>query len=152
MFIYSIIKDKYIQLQRPFNFKYVCFKYIFIKQRNFRMYKLFKKKIEFWNINHYYSRLIYTTDELGLEYNLSTFIRIMNLKDNDHLLIDSNNFYETKIYCFSYINRNIIKVFKMYIEGFCLSKNNTLFVIKKDHILLFNIKKEKLFKINRLNN
>ena len=39
----------------------------------------------------------------------------------------------------------------MYIEGFCLSKNNTLFVIHKyKHICLFDVKKGKLFKINRL--
>lgn len=150
IYIYTIIKDKDIQLQNhlisnisPLN--------IFLL--NSKILGIFSslKKIEFWSINHY-QKWIYTTNSLPIEFYPDKFASIINLKDNDHILIDSSNKIDNKIYLFSYINRTVIKMFNTsYTYGYCFSKNNTLFVIHKyKHICLFDVKKGKLFKINRL--
>ena len=150
IYIYTIIKDKDIQLQNhlisnisPLN--------IFLL--NSKILGIFSslKKIEFWSINHY-PKWIYTTNSLPIEFYPNKFTSIINLKDNDHILIDSSNKIDNKIYLFSYINRTVIKMFNTsYTYGYCFSKNNTLFVIHKyKHICLFDVKKGKLFKINRL--
>ena len=149
IYIYNIIKDKDIQLQNHLISNIIPIK-IFLLNKKILGF-LSNKKIEFWIINHY-PKWIYTTNELFTEFAPWEFTKIINIKDNDHILIDSGNVYNNKIYLFSYINRSIIKEFKMYTNGFCLSKNNILFTIyKHEHKCLFDVKKGKLFKINRLN-
>ena len=149
IYIYNIIKDKDIQLQNHLISNIIPIK-IFLLNKKILGF-LSNKKIEFWSINHY-PKWIYTTNELFTEFAPWEFTKIINIKDNDHILIDSGNVYNNKIYLFSYINRSIIKEFKMYTNGFCLSKNNILFTIyKHEHKCLFDVKKGKLFKINRLN-